>query len=504
VAGSHPLGRVGGFHSGPEHQSEGVHPQNGAEDAAQAGAGPALAAEIPSEGEDRVAVFNALSFPRSGWVEVEIGAGEVETTARVVEVSSGREVPSRHVSFGAKSRIRFHAEDVPALGYRSYRIVDGENPAPKRGIRADAERRVLENEFYRLILASNGSLAGLWDKELERELLDTDSPYRGNQFIFKNDAWEDASPQAAEIRELDLGAPGAGLEARAEPVGIFSEVITRYTLVPGLKRVEIQNRFTKQPGKTASNETVFYAFPFAVPDGKFHLDIPGVVARYPEDFRPETDWSIMPAQSFAAVASGEVCVLVATREAPNFEFSAMRKFFDHPAKPDLSTTTLFAQPLTKQTVNRDDYDRAGGSYVFHYAITSCSGPFDAARAVRRAAAFQSPLRAVRLTRREGRLPNDASLLETGSRQVLLSALKPADDGPGLIVRLWNPTDAAHTARLTFAGCRITTAAATDALERDLGRDYELRDPAALVPGGPKAFVTLRVELALEHDVSEQR
>ena len=394
----------------------------------------ALAAEIPNQGEERVAVFNSLSFVRSDMVEVGIER-DLSAGVQVVEVPSGRAVPCRTSHRGGKTHVVFRADDVPPLGYRSYRIVRGATlpvgqasslASPEnsqagslRHMSADAAARTLENEFYRLTLAADGSMASLFDKQLQRELVDPQAAYRGNQFIFKDHAWNDASPCAAEVRAVELGAVGVGLEVCAEPTAIFPAIITRYTLHHGLKRLEIENRFTKQPGQSASNETVFYAFPFAVPQGKFFLDIPGVVARYPEDFRPETDWSIMPAQSFAAVANADITVLVATREAPNFEFSAMRKFFEHPAQPDLSTTTLFAQPLTKQSVNKDDYDLEGGEYVFHYAVTSFGGSFDAAQAVRQAARFQCDLMPVTLTRNNGNLPIETGFLDLGSEQLVL-------------------------------------------------------------------------------------
>lgn len=454
-----------------------------------------LAAEIPSEGEQRVAVFNSLSYPVSEVVEIGIGGDSKNSSVHVVDVQSGGEVPSRAVASAKSMRVQFHADEVPPLGYRSYRIVRRAGQPIGKSVSADADTRTLQNRYYRLRLASDGSVASLLDKELGRELIDSQSPYRGNQFIFKDDAWKDASPGAALCRAVNLGSLGATLEVRAEPTTIVPAIVTRYTLHAGLKRLDIENRLTKEPGKSGSNETVFYAFPFAVPQGRFFLDIPGVVARYPEDFRPETDWSIMPAQSFVAVANEEVTTLVATREAPNFEFSAMRKFFDHPARPDLSATTIFAQPLTKQSVNRDDYDLEGGTYVFHYAITSRGGPFQPTEAVRFAKGFQRGLLPVMLPQGNGTLPTQASFVTVESDRVVLSALKKADDGRGVIVRLWNPSDVAQTARLVFPGSRIVSATATDVLERDLGRNYEVRDRAAIVPCGAKQFVTLRLGVA---------
>jgi alpha-mannosidase len=54
------------------------------------------------------------------------------------------------------------------------------------------------------------------------------------------------------------------------------------------------------------------------------------------------------------------------------------------------------------------------------------------------------------------LPPDRPGLEISPREVLLSALKPADEGPGIVLRLLNPTDATVTARIHL-GLPVATA-----------------------------------------------
>jgi alpha-mannosidase len=56
------------------------------------------------------------------------------------------------------------------------------------------------------------------------------------------------------------------------------------------------------------------------------------------------------------------------------------------------------------------------------------------------------------------LAPDRPLVAVSPRAVVLSALKPAEDGRGLIVRLLNPTDAAHDAVIDL-GFEVTRAAA---------------------------------------------
>ncbi|HSA97129.1 MAG TPA: glycoside hydrolase family 38 C-terminal domain-containing protein, partial [Acidobacteriota bacterium] len=70
---------------------------------------------------------------------------------------------------GRVPEIEFIADDVPALGYKTFYLVEG--PAPDLKALPDEEPEI-ENEFYRLRLAPGG-VAGLFDKELRREVLDT-------------------------------------------------------------------------------------------------------------------------------------------------------------------------------------------------------------------------------------------------------------------------------------------------------------------------------------------
>ena len=43
-----------------------------------------------------------------------------------------------------------------------------------------------------------------------------------------------------------------------------------------------------------------------------------------------------------------------------------------------------------------------------------------------------------LSNAKGALPSSISFLGSQTEEVLVSTLKPADDGRGMIVRLWNP------------------------------------------------------------------
>jgi len=132
-----------------------------------------------------IIVFNPLSWPRTGPVRAVSPLGDpayhvwdakgrparmqvkaARASSSDLDVSSGRYV-------AAGQPFEFIAEDVPALGYKTYFLRKAEPPAgPVRGAVTGPPLRTVESDFYRVTLAPGG-VAGLYDKELGREVLDT-------------------------------------------------------------------------------------------------------------------------------------------------------------------------------------------------------------------------------------------------------------------------------------------------------------------------------------------
>lgn len=77
-------------------------------------------------------------------------------------------------------------------------------------------------------------------------------------------------------------------------------------------------------------------------------------------------------------------------------------------------------------------------FCWGYALTSSPGPFRAADALRSAWGFQRGFETIRIHNPQGLLPVSKSFLQVDAGQVVATAVKQADDGRGLIVRLWNP------------------------------------------------------------------
>ena len=80
----------------------------------------------------------------------------------------------------------FVASDVPSVGYKTYRIVPRDAAADSAPAVTVGER-TLENRFFRITLdPQTGGVASLFDKQLNRELVDGQAAHKLNQLVVRS------------------------------------------------------------------------------------------------------------------------------------------------------------------------------------------------------------------------------------------------------------------------------------------------------------------------------
>jgi mannosylglycerate hydrolase len=88
-----------------------------------------------------------------------------------------------------------------------------------------------------------------------------------------------------------------------------------------------------------------------------------------------------------------------------------------------------------------------GEYTFEYALIPNEGSWNST--FDQAQAFNAPLRAVSRMSHTGKLKTKGSFIEVGPKNLIVTALKKAEDGNGLIVRFWNSSEKACLAAVKF-------------------------------------------------------
>ena len=70
------------------------------------------------------------------------------------------------------------------MGYKTYKVVIGEDKAETSGVAVDGN--TIENEYYKVVVdQKNGGVCSIYDKELKKELVDPKADYHVNQFFSK-------------------------------------------------------------------------------------------------------------------------------------------------------------------------------------------------------------------------------------------------------------------------------------------------------------------------------
>ncbi len=241
----------------------------------------AAIADYTDNPKGTLVVFNPLNWTRSEWVEADIDRGLAP-----VDLVTGHVAESEVLSTGRSyQHVRFLARDVPPVGYKSFAL---KPESPGESTAGATNQTVIENTYYRVTLdPSTGAVRGIFDKELNRELVDAASPFRFGQYLYVTGASElpnrlvqfsTVSPiPKLEIhpsnggRLLSVSKMPFGTIARLESSGLNTpRIATEIVLRDDQKRIEFNNRIQKT--KVYSKEAAYFAFPLAMDAPEFRYE----------------------------------------------------------------------------------------------------------------------------------------------------------------------------------------------------------------------------------------
>jgi len=398
-------------------------------------------------------VFNTLNWPRRGWVEFDL-----QKTRELFDLESQRAVPFDVLEdHPAYQRVRFLAGELPPLGYKTYAVRD--KAAPAAGAQAaagpPAATNVIENSFYRVTLdPASGSVRSIFDKELNRELVDASAPYRFNQYVYVTGGDNPPFTQlltyrrhlplaklqthpAAEGRLVSVTKTPAGASARLESRGVNTpKITTEIILFDGEKKIEFVNRVSKQT--VYRKEAAYFAFPVNAPAPEFKFEVQNGVVNPAREMMPGAGLEWFSAQNWVSVGGAGVEVGLVGVDSFLWTFGDVVRG-TWPTKFEPKGATAFAYVMNNYWGT--NYVAAqGGDFTFRYALTSAPR-LDAAAMSRLGWEQTTPLERT-LVKSQDRVAPPASplpaermsFLRTDGAPVLLSTWKQAEDGAGTVLR----------------------------------------------------------------------
>ncbi|MBN1342324.1 MAG: hypothetical protein JXQ73_06570 [Phycisphaerae bacterium] len=484
----------------------------------------AIADRIALDSEGRhLVVFNTLSFERTDVVAVT--RFPLDEPFDLIDEQTGKAVAYQvceiddwrlPVPWAAdlyarggfdrpeRLELRFVAEHVPSMGYKTYRLQAKERPASFTcGV--DVGAGTLENRFFRISVdPKTGAIASLHDKRLDRELVDKDCAHQVNQFVTRQvRTGETATAREVVVRPGRRGPVLASLLVTSAGPGC-PQITQEIILYDALDRIDLANRVLKDATPLLE---VYFAFPFKVDKPAFRFEGTDSVIRPHEDQLPGSNTNYYSVQHWAHVGDGSFGVTLAPVDAHIVEFGGLWPCYVSQAHHGV-TPVGFRGPF----VRRDQVTR-GHMYsfvidtnfrtnfkmtqvadlLFRYSVTAHKGDWLAGGPRDFGWAASNPLAGVWLDgKRAGSLPNRTSFCRVEPDSVLVLALKRAEDGEGLILRLIETEGKPVTAKVALPHLSIRKASRTNLVERDESElsatDHEVAVP---VPAFGIATVRLR-------------
>ncbi len=384
-----------------------------------------LLSGIETRGEGiPVVIFNTLGWERR---EPVLREGALPKGAFHVEDAMG--VPVSHqvvAGSDSKKALLLAPATVPSMGHTVLRIVPGGSPSHTAPLKAT--RTLLENDFFRLHLDSKGVFTSIYDKRAEREVLAKGT--RGNllqmfhdephcwdawdvDFNFSENSWEWDDLQSIQV--VEEGPIRAGLKlVRKHGKSVLSQKILIYRDVPRIDFETEVDWFEKLvllkvafPVNIRSSFAT-YEIQFGAIERSTHRNTPFDRARFEV---PHLRWADLSEGNYG-VALANDCKYGFDTEGNVLRLSLLRA----PTSPD------------------DHADE--GHHAFTYSLIPHSGDWRQGEVVRHAMELNTPLLARSSKQSKGTIPPVHSWVRCDASHVVVEALKKAEKGKELILRLY--------------------------------------------------------------------
>lgn len=302
----------------------------------------------------------------------------------------------------------------------------------------------LENAWYRVRFSTKGAIISLFDKDQQCELLDLSAPWGANQFVYTQDNHRSfSSPSSARFscREFDYGTC---VRVLLEDPLSGAEIEQIITLWSHEKAIDLENHLRHVRGlfnDCRYDRFVYMAFPFALQKPTRRCQLNGCIAEYGRDLTGHSTDVYMAASEWCYLHNHQANVALIQRDSQLVEFDHI-----HPDKTDFGNPGEGSALFVYCANDWLQMHTTGGSHInlqFRFRILSgVDEPTVAATAER----FVTPLRIQPLSPQiGGTLPSEAHSFVTVPQGQRLLTLKRAEDGNGLIARLWAPHDQAQIA-----------------------------------------------------------
>ncbi len=323
-------------------------------------------------------VFNPLNWSRSALVETDLSKG-----SQIIDLATNQPVPYEILSVsGREQRIRFLAQNVPSVGYKCYAIKRAASPPPSLQTESG---NVMENAFYRIVLdPGSGAVKSIFDKQLQKELVNSSSSYRFNQYLYVTGG---DKPSRNRLLFNDTGLPvpkltvhpagrGRLVSITKTPFGLVAHLESSALHTPRIdseiilfnhqKKIEFINHVHKR--QVYTKEGVYFAFPLAMNHPEFRYEIQNGYVDPAKDLLPGAGKEWFSVQHWVEAQQGGINVALVPIDASLVSLGDIVRG-TWPLKFGHRGGTIFSYAMNNYWFT--NYRAAqGGTFTFRYVLTS--------------------------------------------------------------------------------------------------------------------------------------
>jgi alpha-mannosidase len=454
-----------------------------------------IAAHVNTQGNGiPVMIFNSLSWPRTDVTEAEVQLPEPARQIEAVD-SAGKPAEAQLLSLDTQThRARFLLlTNTPSLGYQTYFVRAATSASPAHSsLKASAD--TLENEFIRVkVDPQTGCMTSLFDKRSGTESLapaetDTGGPKTstcGNllqTFVDKPQKWDawniDADfekqhwdlDKADEVKLLESGPLRAIIEVKNHFQN--STFVRDITLYAGVPRVDVK----MQVEWHEKHILLKVAFPLNAHSDKATYEIPfgSVERRTTRNTPAEQAQFEVPAQRWADISDSK------------HGFSLLNDCkYGYDAKGNVLRLSLLRSP------EWPDPHADEGHHEFTYSLYPHGGGWKDALTIRRGYELNYKLISLPFGNHQGTLAAKHSFLQAQPDNVIVTAVKKAEDDNALVFRFyeWAGKDGEVKLQLPPGA---QSASETDLMERPIA-NLPVENAAVTLRTKPYEIKTIKVQ-----------
>jgi alpha-mannosidase len=436
-----------------------------------------------------VLVYNPLAWERSGSVTVDVQMPAAGSTGVTVLDASNHVVPSEVLSSDAKTnsyKVLVDAKEVPSLGYSLLHVVPG-TKSFATDLKADG--LTLENANLKVVVdKQSGCITSIYDKKAKFESLAPGAC--GNQLqTFKDlpkdyDAWNidpgtlDHFTAIDKVDSVELVGKGPlrGI-IRVTRTWQSSKFVQDITLAAGSDQVDVVNDIDWHE----THVLLKAAFPLAATSNKATYEVPyGSIQR--TTLRTNS-WEQaqfeVPALRWADLGDGQ------------HGFSLLNESkYGYDDKDNVLRLSLLRSPISP------DPEADRGHHHFSYALYPHGGDWKQALTVRHGYEYNYKLQAMQVAAHAGSLPAKYSYVTVKPENVVLTAMKKAEDENGLIFRVYEWEGKSGDVEFHVPK-GATSATLTNLMEKPEGGELKITGDTVTAPIHPFEILTLEVKYSAQ-------